>query len=945
MKRLLGSLSTALALTAGSAAAAPPPDPVNFQGVLRDAAGAPLDGAFDMVFHLYDAAAGGNEILRDIHEASGAGAVAVTGGLFSARLGAGVVQDGPPALDDDPYLLMSQAFKDFTDVWVEIQVKSLAGVYEVLSPRVRVQTVPFAHNATHLGGAQASSFITTSSVAQTKLGSLTVADLTASGNDITFGHPGARITAASDELAVTAGDADGDNLFLTAGNTFDDGRLLIAGNGPMEFTSGDGTFSFVTGTTLAQTASLNALGHLQIDGNLTVSGSNILFGSPGAAITDFGSGLTVQAGDADLDDLLLAAGNSIDDGRISIFGDSSIDLRAGDGTFSFTNGATGLNIALLSSPGNLQLSGDLTVTGNDISFGSALASISANSAVFSITAGDADSDDLILTAGNSTADGRIAIFGLGTMELRAGSGTFNLVDGSSGIIYMTLAGPAGEITFLTTGGALDFFGHSVIRSGLGAEVRLDVEANNAGETADWCANGNCLGANHLAQLQEDGDLLIGGALFQNQFDLAEAYLKSEPMEPGDVVRLDPARKGAVLLSAGASDLTVLGVVSGRPGVVLGGAPFDAERLERMWGPDVRARFEQSRGHPAAGAPAAGEDPEDGDSERRRDERALEAFYWEDFAPVALAGRAPVKVDARFGAIAAGDALSPSPVPGVAMKSDGRGPVIGIALESLPEGRGTVELFLARGQGAPPDLLAAQRRVAEDLSARTPDPATGAHAFAGHYQVVLDSGADDDARFSVMRDGEMGGAASEVFRVDEAGNVFAKGSFRPTSMDLAELFPLGEAAGPGDVLAADPGRPGRFRPARDAGDPAVIGVVAERPGILLGGGADRIAAADPELAGQWEEARRLGDRQAEARAWRRLEERFLLGHAAVALAGTVRVKADAGYGAIKAGDLLASSPTPGHAMRAGSPEPGTVLGKALEGLEAGTGLIRMLVMLR
>jgi len=55
--------------------------------------------------------------------------------------------------------------------------------------------------------------------------------------------------------------------------------------------------------------------------------------------------------------------------------------------------------------------------------------------------------------------------------------------------------------------------------------------------------------------------------------------------------------------------------------------------------------------------------------------------------------------------------------------------------------------------------------------------------------------------------------------------------------------------------------------------------------------------------------------------------------------------DAGYGAIRIGDLLTSSPTPGQAMLAYDPTAGTILGKALGNLEAGSGQIRMLVMLR
>ena len=89
-----------------------------------------------------------------------------------------------------------------------------------------------------------------------------------------------------------------------------------------------------------------------------------------------------------------------------------------------------------------------------------------------------------------------------------------------------------------------------------------------------------------------------------------------------------------------------------------------------------------------------------------------------------------------------------------------------------------------------------------------------------------------------------------------------------------------------------------------------------------------------------------DRDEQARLWAELEASFEKTHAAIALSGTVPCKVDAGYGSIRVGDLLTVSPTAGHAMRAADPAPqGTVLGKALESLEAGTGTIKVLVMNR
>lgn len=68
---------------------------------------------------------------------------------------------------------------------------------------------------------------------------------------------------------------------------------------------------------------------------------------------------------------------------------------------------------------------------------------------------------------------------------------------------------------------------------------------------------------------------------------------------------------------------------------------------------------------------------------------------------------------------------------------------------------------------------------------------------------------------------------------------------------------------------------------------------------------------------------------------------------VALVGKVYCKADARYGPIAKGDLLTTSDTPGHAMKAADPMRafGAVIGKALQGLGNGQGLIPVLVSLR
>jgi uncharacterized cupin superfamily protein len=65
---------------------------------------------------------------------------------------------------------------------------------------------------------------------------------------------------------------------------------------------------------------------------------------------------------------------------------------------------------------------------------------------------------------------------------------------------------------------------------------------------------------------------------------------------------------------------------------------------------------------------------------------------------------------------------------------------------------------------------------------------------------------------------------------------------------------------------------------------------------------------------------------------------------VALTGRVWCKVDASFGAVKPGDLLTTSPTHGHAMKASDAgrRAGAVIGKAMTSLEGGRGLVLVLV---
>jgi len=142
------------------------------------------------------------------------------------------------------------------------------------------------------------------------------------------------------------------------------------------------------------------------------------------------------------------------------------------------------------------------------------------------------------------------------------------------------------------------------------------------------------------------------------------------------------------------------------------------------------------------------------------------------------------------------------------------------------------------------------------------------------------------------------------------------TYDTNSGDVAEYIPVAEDAEPGTVLVIGPD--GKLVPSTTAYDTRVAGIVSTQPGLAL--------------------ATKEGGNP---------------GEAAVALAGRVPCRVDAGYGAIHPGDVLTTSATPGHAMKAvpvnaGGVEiyrPGTVLGKALGTLESGTGTIEVLVTLQ
>lgn len=138
-------------------------------------------------------------------------------------------------------------------------------------------------------------------------------------------------------------------------------------------------------------------------------------------------------------------------------------------------------------------------------------------------------------------------------------------------------------------------------------------------------------------------------------------------------------------------------------------------------------------------------------------------------------------------------------------------------------------------------------------------------------------------------------------------------------DLSENFEINAARDelqPGMVVSIDPDHAGELVLARQAYDPKVAGIVSGaggvRPGMLMGQAGTKADGRHP-----------------------------------VALTGRVYCQVDAGFGAIQPGDLITTSTTPGHGMKAKDRERahGSIIGKAMTGLAAGRGLVLVLVNLQ
>lgn len=219
------------------------------------------------------------------------------------------------------------------------------------------------------------------------------------------------------------------------------------------------------------------------------------------------------------------------------------------------------------------------------------------------------------------------------------------------------------------------------------------------------------------------------------------------------------------------------------------------------------------------------------------------------------------------------------------------------------------IFTLTNTGGNPNAAAAI-----DFNSYTPSTA-GTYNPSARIEAVDAGNFSNDIIFLSNKPGTANSGLVENLRITSAGQLTIAGDIVLTGADCAEHFLVASSVvpEPGTVLVID--KEGFLCESTEPYDKRVAGVVSGagnyRHGILL----DGQPSDEPRVP--------------------------------LALTGKVYCKVDAQYGPVEVGDLLTTSPTPGHAMKATEAAKafGSVIGKALRALDGGQGLVPILVALQ
>jgi hypothetical protein len=238
-------------------------------------------------------------------------------------------------------------------------------------------------------------------------------------------------------------------------------------------------------------------------------------------------------------------------------------------------------------------------------------------------------------------------------------------------------------------------------------------------------------------------------------------------------------------------------------------------------------------------------------------------------------------------------------------------ILGAPVDASKDG-GTISNFLGSGVSAtvyPAAVAGVDSPEGYGILSGTniASPYVSMHSFGGRNAFVVGT-LNFNAPLNTM---------TQVARIDTSGNVHAAGAFFANGSDFAESIQVeGQPSDyqPGDVLAIDVRHNGTFVRVADPYSTRVAGVFATKSGVVGSSHA-------------------LGTEEFRSEV-------------PLAITGIVPCKATVENGPIERGDLLVSSSEAGYAMKGTDRArlPGAIIGKALEPLASGKGVISILVTL-
>ncbi len=934
-KRRLAMVVAILAACTRLTFADPPPERIGFQGVLRDSGGAPVSTPTRMEFHLYDSegCGAGTLLLSDEHTS-----VTPDDGLFNVALGGGTNVTAGAAAG------IREAFRDHDEVWIEIEVGPELSS-ELLCPRIRIEAAAYAQNASSLGGRDASEYLDTSTTHQTKAGELTL------NNQLNVVRP-----VGSTLANLANSDAIGGGIEILAVGAAGQFIPVIRGTEPSG-TTGKGALHLtgvVDGDVGTAAVVINGT-----DGGSALSDRSILAVQTTSGITRMsvnGKGwLNVGLGTENVARRLRLAtifGNGFheiiaDNGFLEIDPAFSNPLHlGGDGEgvgigVGNTNPSADLDVA-----GTTELNGDVDVTGSsDLTVGGRIGIGTTSPADQLELTGNLRLPPTTSTAGIIRSGGNRLMHSYGTNNFFAGTLAGNLSltnERNTGVGGSALAG-------LTSGSQNTALGYAALTTNTSGYANVGVGKQALEQNTTGALN-VAVGSDALPSNDTGAENIGIGwwALRDNTSGLGNVAVGLRALE-GNVTGDDNTAIGT-LARVGADGLThatAIGsdaVVSASNSVILGhlsakvGIGLNAPQYEL----DVVGQAHFSGGIASAAAHSQVDHPLDPANKYLKHafvESPEMMNVYNGNATTDAAGLAVVALPEWFEAINEDFRYQLTAIGEPAQTT---------VIEEVRDNRFTIGTDVPHARvswqvtGIRKDPWAEANRVAVEQDKKERDRGKYLHpelyGLDRTHSVSYfdpDSGASDSSdELERERRPEVpavaraprhdGGPATASGPVGAGSSDIRARSFRSSASDLAGLVPVAESVEPGDVLVIDGDRPGIMTLSRAMADTGVFGIVASDPGIVLG-------ASGTDKADETVQPARVSDGSAT--------------EVPVTLSGIALCKVDAGYGAIRAGDLLTTSATPGHAMRSAEHLPGTIVGKALEPLDSGTSRIKVLVMLR